>query len=75
MLRRMPTDVRATTRLEPPYETKGSGIPVSGARPSTAARLIAACPQIIATRPAARRFPNGSRAASATRSPAWANAA
>jgi len=60
----------ATTRLEPPYETNGSGIPVSGARPSTAATLIAAWPQIIATSPAARRFANGSRAASAMRSPA-----
>src|SRR5262249_49361935 len=28
----------STTRLEPPYETNGSGIPVSGASPSTAAR-------------------------------------
>jgi hypothetical protein len=42
MLRRMPTQASATTRLEPPYETNGSGIPVSGASPITAARLIAA---------------------------------
>jgi hypothetical protein len=42
MLRRIPTQARPITRLEPPYETNGSGIPVSGARPITAARLIAA---------------------------------
>ena len=42
MLRRTPTPTSITTRLEPPYETNGSGIPVSGARPSAAAMLIAA---------------------------------
>ena len=31
MLRRIPTEASSTTRLEPPYETNGSGIPVSGA--------------------------------------------
>ena len=55
MLRRMPTDRSATTRLEPPYDTNGSGIPVSGARPTTAARLIAACPVTSAVMPAASR--------------------
>jgi hypothetical protein len=40
MLRRIPTDSSATTSDEPPYEMKGSGIPVRGARPRTAARLI-----------------------------------
>jgi hypothetical protein len=68
----MPTERSATTRLEPPYETNGSGIPVSGASPSTAARLIAACPQTSAVMPAASRFPNGSLHPSATRSPAYA---
>jgi hypothetical protein len=62
------------TRLEPPYETNGSGIPVSGARPSTAARLIAAWPHVSAVIPAASRFPNGSLHAIASRSPAYANA-
>ena len=62
------------TRLEPPYETNGSGIPVSGASPSTAARLIAAWPQMSAVMPAARRFPNGSLQAIASRRPAYANA-
>jgi hypothetical protein len=42
MLRSTPTARSDTTRLDPPYDTKGSGIPVSGASPSTAARLIAA---------------------------------
>jgi hypothetical protein len=42
MLRRMPTAASTTTRLEPPYETNGSVIPVSGAAPITAARLIRA---------------------------------
>ena len=46
MLRRMPTAASSTTRLDPPYETNGSGIPVSGATPITAAMLIAAWPQI-----------------------------
>ena len=58
------------TRLEPPYETNGSGIPVSGASPSTAAMLTAACPQMSAVTPAARRFPNGSLQPIAIRSPA-----
>ena len=58
------------TRLEPPYETNGSGIPVSGASPSTAARLIAACPQMRAVMPAASRFPNGSFVVIASRRPA-----
>ena len=53
------------TRLEPPYETSGSGIPVSGAIPTTAARLSAAWPQTSVVRPAATVFPNGSRHESA----------
>ena len=61
-------------RLEPPEETSGSVIPVSGAIPSTAAMLMNACPQTSTVSPAASRFPNGSRHASAMRSPAYANA-
>ena len=38
----------------------GSGIPVRGASPSTAARLITACPPTSPTIPAASRLPNGS---------------
>ena len=71
----MPTATSSTTRLEPPYETNGSGIPVSGASPSTAARLIAAWPQTSAVSPAASRLPNGSRHSSATFSPAHAKSA
>jgi len=58
------------TRLEPPYDTNGSGIPVSGARPSTAARLIAAWPQMSAVMPAASRLPKGSLQPIASRRPA-----
>ena len=71
----MPTDASSTTRLEPPYETNGSGIPVSGATPSTAAKLTAACAQTSDVIPAASSFANGSRARSATFSPTKANTA
>ena len=74
MLRRMPTETSATTRLEPPYDTKGSGIPVSGASPITAARLIAAWPHTSTVRPAASRLPKGSLQLSAIRRPKYANA-
>jgi hypothetical protein len=70
MLRRMPTDASMTMRLEPPYETNGSGIPVSGARPITALTLTAACPQMRAVIPVARSFPKRSRQESATLKPA-----
>ena len=50
-------------------------IPVSGAIASTAARLIAAWPQISTVRPAASSLPNGSLQASAMRKPAQAKAA
>jgi hypothetical protein len=70
MLRRTPTAASITTRLEPPYETNGSGIPVSGATPIAAAMLIAAWPQTSAVIPAARRFANGLRHAIASRTPA-----
>jgi hypothetical protein len=65
----------AAIRLDPPYEMNGSVMPVSGAIASTAARLIAACPQMRTVRPAARSFPNGSLQASAIRKPAQPNAA
>src|SRR6266540_1844810 len=47
MLRRTPTEASETMRLEPPYETNGSVIPVSGARPTTAARLTLVCGQAL----------------------------
>jgi hypothetical protein len=70
MLRTMPTEASSTTRLEPPYERNGSGIPVSGATPMTAAMLITACPHTSTVIPAARRFPNGSLHRSAMFMPA-----
>jgi hypothetical protein len=48
----------------------GSGIPVSGATPTAAAMLIAACPQTSAVIPAASRFAKGSRQPIASRIPA-----
>ena len=75
MLRRTPAEASETTRLEPPYETNGSVIPVNGARPSTAARLMSACPQTSAVMPAARSFPNGSLQRIAIRNPASARTA
>jgi hypothetical protein len=41
-LRRSPVDASITRRLEFPYETNGSGTPVSGASPMTANRLTIA---------------------------------
>jgi hypothetical protein len=70
MLRTIPTEASSTTRLEPPYDRNGSGIPVSGAIPITAAMLIAACPATRIVSPAASRLPNGSRHLSAIVSPA-----
>ena len=58
------------TRLEPPYDTKGSGIPVSGATPIAAAMLIAAWPQTRAVMPAASLLAKGSRQEIARRMPA-----
>ena len=75
MLRRIPTPASSTTRLDPPYERNGSGIPVSGATPITAAMLIAACPAMSVVNPAARRLPNGSLQRIATFRPAYANVA
>jgi hypothetical protein len=50
-------------------------MPVSGAIPSTAARLTAACPQTRDVIPAATSFPKGSRQRSAIVNPANAKAA
>ena len=71
----MPTDASMTTRLVPPYDTRGSGIPVSGATPTTAARLSAAWPQISVVIPTASPLPNGSWQRNAMRSPAQPKAA
>ena len=70
VIARTPTDSSVVTSAVPPYDTSGSGMPVSGARPSTAARLIAASPEMSTVMPAARRLPNGSLQARAMRKPA-----
>ena len=75
MLRRMPTAGEQHDEARPAVRDERERIPVSGAMPSTAARLIAAWPQTSAVMPAASSFPNGSRQRSAMRKPANANAA
>jgi hypothetical protein len=50
-------------------------MPVSGATPITAARLMTACPHTSVVSPAANRFPNGSLHRSAMRIPVYANTA
>jgi hypothetical protein len=73
MLRRIPTEASTTTTLVPPYDTSGSGIPVSGAIPTTAARFSAAWPQTRTVSPVATYLPNGSRHESAILVAAYAN--
>lgn len=63
------------TRLEPPYERKGSGIPVSGAMPITAATLTAAWPQTSTVKPQASSLPNRSWQPAAIFRPAQAKTA
>jgi hypothetical protein len=53
MLSNNPVEASITRRLEFPYETKGSGTPVSGASPMTANRLTIAWITTIEVRPAA----------------------
>ena len=48
-----PIAASSTTRFELPYETNGSGTPVSGAMPSTAKKLSDAWVRISAVSPAA----------------------
>ena len=62
-------------RLEPPYETNGSVIPVTGASPSTAARFVAAWAPMSTVRPVASSEPKRSGHIAAIRSPAQQNAA
>ena len=52
-----PAEARVTIRLVPPYETNGSGTPVSGASPRTAKRLIVAWTMTSVVSPAASSFP------------------
>jgi hypothetical protein len=56
MLSSRPVEASITRRLEFPYETNGSGTPVSGASPMTAKRLTIAWIRTIEVRPAASYF-------------------
>ena len=46
-----------TMSEEPPWETNGSGTPVTGSRASTTAMFTNACPEIQTTIPVASRAP------------------
>jgi len=65
----MPTAAKLMTRLEPPAETNGSGIPVTGISPTTTPMLTNAWMQIQAVIPAASRAPKVSGAPSEVRMP------
>ena len=54
---------------EPPWETSGSGTPVTGSRASTTAMFTKACPEIHTTMPVARSAPYVSGARRAARRP------
>ena len=65
----MPTAAKLMTRLEPPADTNGSGIPVTGISPTTTPMLMNAWRQIQAVMPAASSAPKVSGADNATRTP------
>jgi hypothetical protein len=69
MARRIPAATRLTINEEPPAETNGSVIPVTGRRVTTTPMLTKACTHSQAVIPAASRPPKVSGAASATRIP------
>src|SRR6516162_7844038 len=73
-LARMPTAPMVMTSEDPPKETKGSGTPVTGSRPTTAPILITAWLTIQAVMPAASSAPKRSGARQAARTPATAKA-
>ena len=52
-LSRMPQATNVTSRLDPPYDSSGSGMPMTGSRPSTMPMLMIACDMIQMTMPAA----------------------
>jgi len=53
----IPTAASVTTSDDPPKLTSGSGIPVIGSNPVTAAMLMTACDMIIAVSPADSSLP------------------
>lgn len=65
----MPTAAKLTRSDEPPAETNGSGMPVTGIRPTTTAMLMNAWMVIQAVIPAASSAPNVSGAPRAVRMP------
>ncbi|MBP1704764.1 MAG: hypothetical protein H6Q36_503 [Chloroflexi bacterium] len=69
----MPTAARLTISEEPPAETKGSVIPVTGRSVTTTPTLTRAWMQRSAVMPAARSAPNVSGAAKAMRTPRHAS--
>ncbi len=60
---------------EPPNDTNGSGMPVTGSSPTTAPMLITACAITHTVTPAASSEPNRSGAGIAMRTPSTANTA
>jgi len=68
-----PTQIIVTSIDDPPYETKGSGFPVTGIIPVTAAMLRIPWNANMPVSPPATRRPNGSLAPIAMRNPAYTN--
>ena len=67
---RIPTAARLTVRDEPPAETNGSVMPVTGTTATTTPMLMSAWKHIQAVIPAAIKPPNVSGARMAVRMPA-----
>ena len=65
----MPTAAKLMISDEPPAETNGSGMPVTGMSPTTTPMLMNAWRQIQAVTPAASIAPNVSGAPSEVRMP------
>ncbi|OGO59032.1 MAG: hypothetical protein A2V85_01315 [Chloroflexi bacterium RBG_16_72_14] len=65
----MPTAAKLMISEDPPADTKGSGMPVTGISPTTTAMLTNAWMQIQQVIPAASRAPNVSGAPSDVRMP------
>jgi len=65
----MPTAAKLMMSDDPPAETNGSGMPVTGISPTTTDMLMSAWMQIQAVMPPARSAPNVSGAPSEVRIP------
>ena len=70
----MPTAAKLMISDEPPADTKGSGMPVTGTSPTTTPMLMNAWRQIQAVMPLASSAPNVSGAPSAVRIPRYPKA-